>query len=217
MPSRTKPHKAVDPSIQLTSREVLQWLLTDELHDLSDIEGKIRSLSTRSKAKTLEKQILISKRSKFLCSVKQCSMSFSRPDNLSRHYKKTLEAAHIHVASIMERKYCQVCLRDFCRQCDFWRHMRSHHPDVDLTTWQVKRPAEGCENGQEFLLDTEFENEGCPIQAERSQNNPISFPLQFSDTSEDGQAMFSARGWGYAEAPALSDFCLEARQYKAFP
>ncbi|KAL9063177.1 MAG: hypothetical protein Q9161_009609 [Pseudevernia consocians] len=52
----------------------------------------------------------------------------------------------LEVASLMEERYCQCCQRILRRQCDFWRHVRSRYSNVDLMSWEVKKPPEGLED-----------------------------------------------------------------------
>lgn len=69
---------------------------------------------------------------KYGCRVRGCNARYNRQDNLSRHMKESCDAQHKRVASTMNRRFCKQCERIFIRQCDFSRHMRSKHSDIDL-------------------------------------------------------------------------------------
>ena len=135
MSSRRKFDKNVVMFSQRTSREILQWLL--ENASLNQ-KSKIRILQEIFRNnQTLSKQIVFSQKSRFICSVTFCQIFFSRSDNLFRHFKKTSNDAHTHIASIMKKQYCQLCLKRFRRSCDFWRHMRNVHSSIDLLFWKM--------------------------------------------------------------------------------
>ena len=87
---------------------------------------------------SLQQQIQ-AQRPPFPCPLTTCDLGFTRPDNLSRHIKNQTDRAHQHIAIVMMDKHCQVCQRLLSRQCDFWRHMRSKHPDCDLLSWNCER------------------------------------------------------------------------------
>ena len=132
MSFRRKFDKIAINSIQNTSNEILRWLL--ENASLNQ-KNKIRILRKQFEIQTLNKQIVY--QTKFVCSIMFCQIFFIKTNNLFRHFKKTSNDAHIHIASIMKKRYCQSCQKRFCRQCDFWRHMRNAHSLIDLTFWKM--------------------------------------------------------------------------------
>ena len=104
-----------------------------------EIEVLKRMLEVQEKEnKSLQRQIL-TKKPPFPCPLTTCDISFSRPDNLSRHIKRESDSPHQHLALIMKERYCLLCQRVMSRQCDFWRHVRSKHPDTDLLSWELQK------------------------------------------------------------------------------
>ena len=134
-------------AIKLTPRErrILQLLLDADRDDNEESvnEDALEGLPRKTNSRSLEKQQVQTGTMVYLCPVKECQQSFSRPDNLSRHLKNTtFDDAHRHIVLIMEERYCQICRRLLRRQCDFWRHMRSKHPKVDWGSWAMKKAPE---------------------------------------------------------------------------
>ena len=74
----------------------------------------------------------------FECPAKGCSLYYSRSDNLARHIKNSRDAEHRHMTTIIGKRYCGECEKVMRRECDFTRHMRSKHPDMDIGTWDFQ-------------------------------------------------------------------------------
>lgn len=77
----------------------------------------------------------------FRCPARGCKSSYGRPDNLSRHIRSLSDDEHKHVASKIKSRFCSTCDKTLNRQCDYTRHMRSKHPDVDLGAWDRQQYA----------------------------------------------------------------------------
>ena len=141
MPSRRNPDSSGTVSDQ-SSRTVLQCLLDRDHDGASELRDRLHLLE-QNNVTGLKQHIVIRNQSRFLCPIRTCHMSFSRADGLSRHIKRLSDNSHAHIASVMEQKYCQICPKSHRRQCDFWRHVRSLHPEADLEAWEIKNPQEG--------------------------------------------------------------------------
>lgn len=105
------------------------------LHDKVDLQEKLL-LSILDTVKRLE-----GKSRMFRCPAKGCKSCYGRPDNLSRHIRSLGDKEHKHVASKIKSRFCSKCDKTLSRQCDYTRHMRSKHPDVDLGAWERQQYA----------------------------------------------------------------------------
>lgn len=102
------------------------------LQDIIESQEKLLS-SLQKRVKALENNVSKGADTrKYGCRVRGCNARYNRQDNLSRHMKESCDAQHKRVASTMNRRFCKQCERIFIRQCDFSRHMRSKHSDIDL-------------------------------------------------------------------------------------
>lgn len=105
------------------------------LHDKVDLQEKLL-LSILDTIKRLEGKSRV-----FRCPTKGCKSRYGKADNLSRHIRSLGDNEHKHVASKIKSRFCSKCDKTLSRQCDYTRHMRRRHPNVNLGAWEREQYA----------------------------------------------------------------------------
>ena len=75
---------------------------------------------------------------KFKCFVKDCNLYYNKLNNFARHIKNSRDAEHRHMTTIINKKYCDECEKMMRRKCDFIRHMRNKHPNMNIKIWNFQ-------------------------------------------------------------------------------
>ena len=88
------------------------------------------------------------------CPISQCGKSFSRYEHLRRHIKDEGSQAHKDFAFTLDRKFCEICQKQFSRSEDYTRHeKRFHFKTFELRhTWTNSAPRE---SSADFSLSQE--------------------------------------------------------------
>jgi len=122
-----------------SSRFIKNYLVKEQAFEVScDNENKTSLYNKVDLQEKLLHSILdtirrLKKKSRvFRCSTKECKSRYDKPNNLSRHIKSLGNNEHKHVANKIKSKFCNKCDKILSKQCDYIRHMRSKHLNVNL-------------------------------------------------------------------------------------